>query len=296
MDVDIQIRLAVFNWLRDKKDKFGDVLDRKILEKGFEFKGHKITLVGQRGIWKPKVMDLPISITTVPDGPYNDEIRKDDYLYYRYQGNDPARYDNVWLRECMKNDIPLVYFRGLIPGRYYAAWPMYIVDDFPQDLTFKVAADNQYETTAETEFAKASESRRAYITANVKQRLHQRGFRERVMKAYQSQCAFCRLKHIELLDAAHIIPDSEEMGDASVNNGLSLCKIHHAAFDQHIIGVTPDYQIKVKEDVLREKDGPMLKHGIQELQDERLILPSSRTAYPDQEALDWRYQQFSSSY
>jgi putative restriction endonuclease len=81
-----------------------------------------------------------------------------------------------------------------------------------------------------------------------------------------------------------------------VNNGLALCKIHHAAFDQHIIGVTPDYQIKVKEDVLREKDGPMLKHGIQELQDQKLILPKSKKAWPNQEFLEHRFNKFRSTF
>jgi putative restriction endonuclease len=142
------------------------------------------------------------------------------------------------------------------------------------------------------EAAESNIYRRAYVTSTVKRRLHQRGFRERVIAAYQSQCTFCQLKHAELLDAAHIIPDKDAQGIPSVNNGLALCKIHHAAFDQHIIGVTPDYQIKVKEVILREKDGPMLKHGIQELQDQKLILPRSKKAWPKQEFLDVRYQEF----
>jgi putative restriction endonuclease len=296
MDIDKQIRLAAFNWLKDQVNRHGDVLPRTSLANGFEFKGTRIPLVSPQGIFKPKQLDRPLSITTTPKGPYKDSFDDQDFLLYKYRGTDPMHRDNVGLRKCMQDQTPLVYFHGVVPGKYLAVWPVYIVGDNPDHLTFRVAADNQYEITAEAELAKASESRRAYITANVKQRLHQRGFRERVMKAYQSQCAFCRLKHIELLDAAHIIPDNEEMGDATVNNGLSLCKIHHAAFDQHIIGVTPDYQIKVKEDVLREKDGPMLKHGIQELQDEMLVLPKSRKAYPDQNALDWRYQKFRSSY
>lgn len=53
------------------------------------------------------------------------------------------------------------------------------------------------------------EARRKYITSSVRNRLHQRGFRERVLSAYKEQCALCRLRHRELLDAAHIIPDNE---------------------------------------------------------------------------------------
>lgn len=294
MDIDQQIRLAAFNWLTEQVEMHGDVLNRNKLAKGFEFKGTRIPLVSPQGIFKPKQLELPLTITTTTKGPYKDVIG-DDFLHYKYRGNDPRHRDNVGLRRCMEKDLPLVYFHGIIPGKYLAVWPVYIIGDDPQSLTFKVAADEQYEVKEEQEKAADSDIyRRAYITSTVKRRLHQRGFRERVMAAYQSQCAFCQLKHIELLDAAHIIPDKDEESIPSVNNGLALCKIHHAAFDQHIIGVSPDYEIKVKEDVLQEKNGPMLKHGIQELQDQKLILPKSKKAWPKQEFLDRRYQKFRS--
>ena len=43
------------------------------------------------------------------------------------------------------------------------------------------------------------------------------------------RCALCRLRHQELLDAAHITPDSEAEGEPLVSNGVVLCKLHHAA-------------------------------------------------------------------
>ena len=73
--------------------------------------------------------------------------------------------------------------------------------------------------------------RRRYATSQVRHRLHQQGFRERVLAAYREQCAMCRLRHPELLEAAHIIPDTEPGGDPIVPNGLSLCRLHHGAFD-----------------------------------------------------------------
>ncbi|NMB19996.1 MAG: hypothetical protein GX979_03960, partial [Firmicutes bacterium] len=122
--------------------------------------------------------------------------------------------------------------------------------------------------------------------------LHQRTFRTRVLKAYRSQCAFCRLRHAELLDAAHIIPDNHPQGEPVVSNGLSLCKIHHAAYDRHFIGVTPDYQIVVRGDLLEEIDGPMLRHGIQEIHKKQLILPTKQVEQPDRDRLALRYEQF----
>jgi hypothetical protein len=37
---------------------------------------------------------------------------------------------------------------------------------------------------------------------------------------------------VELLDAAHILPDGHPKGEPVVPNGLALCKLHHAAFDR----------------------------------------------------------------
>jgi len=110
--------------------------------------------------------------------------------------------------------------------------------------------------------------------------VHQRAFRTRVLVAYRSQCAFCRLRYVELLDAAHIIPDKDPAGEPLVTNGLSLCKIHHAAFDRHFIGVSPDYEIVVREDLLSEEDGPMLTHGIQGLHQRKLIMPETAAIGP----------------
>ncbi|HKM43735.1 MAG TPA: HNH endonuclease, partial [Limnochordia bacterium] len=123
-------------------------------------------------------------------------------------------------------------------------------------------------------------------------RLHQQAFRTRVLQAYRSQCAFCSLRHAELLDAAHIIPDRDPQGEPVVSNGLSLCKIHHAAYDRHFIGVTPDYQIVVRRDLLEEIDGPMLRYGIQEIHKNQLILPTKQVEQPDRDRLALRYEQF----
>jgi len=73
---------------------------------------------------------------------------------------------------------------------------------------------------------------------------------------------------------------------------LSLCKIHHAAFDNNIIGITPDYIIKIRRDILEEIDGPMLKYGIQSLENQKIILPSHKRDWPDKDRLDQRYERF----
>ena len=291
--MDDQIRIALFDWLNKQMVVHGDTLPRAILTEGFLFAGQRIRLMGPQGIWKPKQMELPISITTVIDGPYDDKPGPGGFLSYRYRGNDPHHRDNEGLREVMRLRKPLVYFFNIFPGKYLSTFPVFIVGDDPKNLSFTVAVDDiAYLNPIGVEDTFSGTERRSYITQTVLFRAHQRQFRERVIAAYRSQCALCKLKHIELLDAAHIIGDREEHGDPIVQNGLSLCKIHHAAYDHNILGINPDYQVLVRQDILEEIDGPMLKFGLQSLNKSKLILPSHRRDWPDRERLEKRFASF----
>jgi putative restriction endonuclease len=136
------------------------------------------------------------------------------------------------------------------------------------------------------------DARRQYITTVTQRRLHQESFRQRVLQAYQTQCAMCRLRHVELLEAAHILPDGHPQGEPIVPNGLALCKLHHAAFDRHILGVRPDLIIEVRADILREVDGPMLKYGLQEMQDRKIMVPHTDRLRPRREFLEERFEVF----
>jgi len=148
------------------------------------------------------------------------------------------------------------------------------------------------QTSISRQVAEVSDARHAYLTATVKVRLYQRAFREKVLDAYKSQCSFCRLKHRELLDAAHIIPDNIPEGKPTINNGISLCKLHHSAYDAFILGVTPDYIIHVRQDVLEEEDGPVLQYGLKGLHKTKIILPTTKNNWPSRESLDWKYSRF----
>jgi len=297
--MDEQMRLAAFKWLQEQILIYGDDLPRIILEKGYEFQGERITLIGPSGIWKPKQFTLPISITTVFGSHYRDSFSQANFLYH-YRGEDPNHRDNRGLREAMRHQVPLIYFFSIAKGKYLPIWPAYVTEDDPQLLTFTIAVDdkalvsNRRNTGNGSLLLQEDEAyyRRSYISSTVKVRLHQKSFRERVIEAYQQQCAFCRLKHTELLDAAHIIPDNDPWGEPLITNGLSLCKIHHAAFDSNIISVTPQYKIEIRQDVLTETDGPMLKYGIQQLNNQVIILPHNKKFWPDRERLEARYERF----
>lgn len=301
INFDTEVRLAAFEWLKSRQVEYGDVLPRQVLSDGFFYKGQRVRLVGPQGIFKPKIFsEIPLSITTSPNGPYDDSFASDGFLLYRYRGTNPQHHENVGLRNAYLRHVPLIYFHGVVPGKYLAVWPVYIMEDLPNLLAFKVAVDdmdyiNRIRGRAHDGGMVSYENvdaRRAYITSKLRQRLHQRGFRERVLAAYRDQCALCRLRHRELLDAAHIIPDSEPDGDPVVKNGIALCKLHHAAFDNFFIGIRPDFRVIVRPDVLNETDGPMLRHGLQGLHQTKLWIPRKPDFRPDPELLERRWDRF----
>lgn len=290
--LDEQIRLAAFNWLRDQSQIYDLAFPIDLLRRGFVFNNERIHLMGPQGIFKPQIMELPLTITTTPNSRYDDELKEDEYLIYKYQGNNIHHRDNVGLRECMNRGIPLIYFLGLAPSKYLPVWPVYIIRDDPNNLSFTVAADDFGSLFKDDGKFKEPDNRKLYITTMVKIRLHQQAFREKVLYAYKSKCALCQLKHSELLDAAHIIPDGEPESRPTVDNGLSLCKLHHAAFDKYIIGITPEYIVEVRKDILAEIDGPMLQHGLKDLDKHKIFVPIKTNEKPKKEFLEIRYQRF----
>ena len=77
MTLDQKVRLATFNWLNEQITILGDVLPCEILEIGFEFENHCIHIVSPQGIFTPKILDIPLSITTAPKGPYDDSFNSE---------------------------------------------------------------------------------------------------------------------------------------------------------------------------------------------------------------------------
>lgn len=294
-------RKAAFEWLEAQISTYGEVLPRALLEVGMNLAGERLPFVGPQGIFKPKLLtDAPLSITTSPNSPYTDSVLGDDLIRYSYRGENPGHHENVGLRKAWKEAIPLIYFRGIIPGKYFAAFPAYVVADNPSDLSVLVQVDDQKSAiyalgSIHTLADDGNAIRRRYVTAQVQKRLHQQAFRERVIQAYKEQCAVCQLRHEKLLDAAHIIGDKEESGEPLVENGLSLCKLHHAAFDRGFFGIRPDYIVEVRPSILVENDGPMLQHGLKNIHATKITVPKMSKLRPSPERLERRFETFLAS-
>ena len=296
-----RVRSQVFAWLAELSKANPDALPAKNLQQGIDVDGHRIGVMSSGlGIHKPRSLDAPISVmTTAPPAgqppPYLDRWIDESRLSYAYQGEDPDLWTNRALRRAWEHRLPLVYLYGVSSGRYLAEFPVYVSGDHPGELRVDLviaAAPGEPGDTA-PRGVPAEIDGRSYAVRSAKTRLHQHGFRTRVLTAYDQRCSMCSLRHSPLLDAAHIVPDDQPDGLAITPNGLSLCKIHHAAYDARFLGVRPDLVVEVNEDLLDEVDGPMLQHGIQALHRQPLrVVPKKRVDRPNRDRLEWRYQQF----
>ena len=260
----------------------------------YEIDGIPYRLVDQsRGIWNPKYLDSTLSIISDPDSHYKDHHRDDGLIEYAYQKGNVGGV-NTKMRIAMENRDPLILLTKIATGIFVPTMPVYIVGDDTVNNRFLIAVDEAMVVLAENS-GSVSPIQKKYAQAVVKQRLHQREFRARVMRAYETQCAICSIKHGELLDAAHIMPDAHILGVAEVSNGLALCKIHHTSYDQNFLGISPDYVVHINKKLLAEKNGPMLKHGIQEMNGRVISTPTSSAEKPNSDALDFRFKLFQSS-
>jgi putative restriction endonuclease len=141
----------------------------------------------------------------------------------------------------------------LLPRRLPRALPAHNpdlrVDWDPRRLTARIAFGELAGATATATAPDAVERR--YALRLVKHRLHQASFRDGVLAAYDHRCAISNPPDDHLPDAAHIMADADELlGQPVIANRIALSKIHHAAFDNHLIGIDPDGRVHVSERLL----------------------------------------------
>ena len=290
--VEAALRAAIMQWVRERAEANGGFLHRDELL-NYHHGSAKLPVIDySRGIRNPADFSSTLSIVSTANGPYDDVEAEDGLLHYAYRAGDPWTGDNRKLRAAMETGQPLILFRKEIANYYTPVLPVYVVDDYPEERSFIIALDEAFRFMGDVR--DLAEPQRQYAVRLAKQRLHQPAFRTRVLLAYATRCAVCSLRHGSLLDAAHIVPDGNDdpPGLPTTPNGLALCKIHHAAYDQNMLGVSPDYRVAINRDLLEEVDGPMLKHGLQEMHGRLLTLPERRGDRPDRERLAWRWERF----
>src|SRR5665647_907507 len=255
----------------------------------FRFADRDWRLVDEsRGIRNPSELETTLAIIHNPRGPYADREISPGVWEYAYEKGSPEG-TNTKLRRAGELGLPVIFFLKLDTAVFVPVSLAFVIDDDRDRRVFTVALE---EVGLLADPLHPTELQRRYAERIVRQRMHQPAFRGLVLRAYALRCTVCSLHHGALLDAAHIVPDTEPAGIPTTPNGLALCKIHHAAYDQNMLGVSPDYRVAINQELLDEVDGPMLRHGLQEMHGLTITLPERRVDRPDRDLLAWRWERF----
>jgi len=154
--------------------------------------------------------------------------------------NDVAAHDkgNDEITIAFRPDFFVDYVRGLEELHTFgqSAQDLRILEDVLDE-----AADETFELNQSLLQQVSQQRQTAVITLNKKVR--DLSFKRRVLTAYSHQCAFCGIQ-LKLVDAAHIVPVSHEASTDQTCNGIALCALHHRAFDNALVTLNEQYQIK----------------------------------------------------
>jgi putative restriction endonuclease len=302
------LRAAAFDRVRTLSRRYDDLVPLSAIKDGFVFNDRRVSFGSfYNGIYRAKELHGPsaLAIVTAPPksskpAPYEDTFdeatAKFTYRFREANSNSPrakaqAESDNRTLIAAHQHGVPLIYFRGIAPGQYIPLAPVFVT---AVDLEMRLANLEVGLPIADTTghgMVSDVDSRR-YATRDAAYRLHQHRFRHAVLQAYRTRCTICSLKEASLLQAAHIMGDRHELGDAVVVNGLALCAIHHLAYDRNLVGIDPDGVIHIQGRLLEQVDGPMLKNGLQHFHGARILQPSRVDERPDPERLAQRFVAF----
>jgi putative restriction endonuclease len=294
------VRVAAIEHVLTLARRYDDVIPRPELLRNLEFAGERYALLNpQSGIHRPRRFRGPAALTIVTAAPkarqpppYADAFDVETgTISYSYRQGPVDSPDNRALRAAFAQQVPLIYLVGVAPAAYALAAPVYIVDDRPAERSV-LAQIGSRATDLTPAGLRSDLDERRYALQLTRRRLHQHEFRLQVLIAYRQRCTICALRERSLLQAAHIVQDSDEAGLASVSNGLSLCAIHHLAYDRHVLGIDPGGVVHIADRLLKEHDGPMLREGLQGFHSKAIELPARARDRPDPERLGQRFERF----
>lgn len=307
---DLDLRRWALEHILGLVERYDGLIHLDVLRQGFPIPNGRLSYGSfYDGIHRPKEFGgaAALSLVTTPpkdrqDAPYDDGYdeltRTFTYRYRRPRTDSPrarlaAAADNRAMRAAFELGVPLIYFNGIAPSQYSPVAPIYLTHDDPVNEVVEFQAALPVPDAAPLEVA-ADEITRRYATRQAHFRLHQHRFRQTILRAYNTQCAVCRLREAPLLQAAHIIQDPDPEGLATVANGIALCAIHHLAYDRNLLGISPDGLVHIASRLLEEIDGPMLRVGLQGFHGETIGMPRRRQDRPDQDRLEIRFARFQS--
>lgn len=142
---------------------------------------------------------------------------------------------------------------------------------------------NRVSIIDEEQLRQVANPERREIIATIARRYRSSDFRRRVLSAYGHRCALCGIQ-LDLIDAAHIEPVSQNGSTDETSNGIALCKLHHAAFDNLLISFDENYRVQISQSKMASltasgRDGGVA--GFTKILKNAILLPADRRDYPN---------------
>lgn len=275
----------------------------------FTVDGEPVPLVPAQGISVSRPgSDIPVAVTlptTITAAGLLSPLSDDGMVRCRLTtGGKPTKPDEGLLR-ALEARVPVILLVATAPialshldksaEMYQAIFPVYVHRYSRLDTSFEFDLSQAYTTGALISAMPQSRVyERRWASGMVQRRLHQPLFRRDVLTAYDAQCAVCGLNIVELLDAAHILPDRHELGVAWVRNGMALCKNHHAAFDANLLAVSPELTISIAPPLLSgSPQAPATRDAVSNLEGAHLVVvPTHENQRPHPDHLRDRFAEF----
>jgi putative restriction endonuclease len=133
----------------------------------------------------------------------------------------------------------------------------------------------------EEELSVLSKDRQRMI-ATVSRLSRDNDFRRKVIVAYDRKCAVTGLQ-LKLIDAAHILPIGAENSIDDVSNGICLSPTYHRAYDQGLIYLTEQMEMRINSAKERELIQLRLYGGLEMFKSflgRQILLPADRRQWP----------------
>jgi putative restriction endonuclease len=205
------------------------------------------------------------------------QIREDALQMAHINGFAPHNRGNGELAIAFRPDFLAAYIENLeaLHGTGGSSDEVEVLEEIAKDP----------ESVEDSEIEDEIPQERQYAIIRTKRALRDSNFRDRVLTAYGHRCAMCGLQ-LKLLDAAHILPVDHPDSTDQTCNGVSLCTLHHRAFDRGF--VTFDVQFKTHLDESQAEEFKNTGHdgGIDDFRKllrPLLILPPDKKERPKAE-------------
>ena len=131
-------------------------------------------------------------------------------------------------------------------------------------------------------------------TQEIKRRINQVFFRDTVLASYDNRCCITGLNNTKLIHACHIVGwADDETNRTNPHNGLCLNVLFHKAYDENLIGISPDYEIYVSEEIFGAKldyVDNLTKECMCSFNKKRIIMP--KRFMPDRDLLAIHFDKF----